>query len=68
MYIGDLIKVIPNNTVGKIRNKNGYVICDGRLLTDDYEPNFPEENVVRKICTIMVDEGKLLVVVEWFYT
>lgn len=64
MYIRDLIKVIPNDTVGKIRNKNGYVICDGRLFNDEYEPNFPIENVVRKICTIMVDEGKLLVVVE----
>lgn len=64
MYIGDLIKVIPNDTVGKIRNKNGHVICDGRLLNDECEPSFPIENVVRKICTIMVDEGKLLVVVE----
>ena len=49
---------------GKIRNKNGYVICDGRLLNDECEPNFPIENVVRVICTIMVEEGKLLVVVE----
>lgn len=64
MYIKDLIKLIPNYTIGKIRDKNGNVICVGKLLNDQCEPNFPIENISRKICTIMVEGETLLVVVE----
>lgn len=60
MYIKDLIKLIPNCTNGKIRDKNEDVICDGKLLNDQWEPNFPIENISRKICTIMAEGEKLL--------
>lgn len=62
MCLNDLINVIPNDTIGKIRDKNGYVICDGELVID-YKPNFPEENLERKVCTVMADDGKLVVIV-----
>lgn len=63
MCLRDLINVIPNFTIGKIRDKNGNIICEGKLFTD-YDPNFSEENLERKVAMIMVDDGKLLIVVE----
>ena len=39
MCLRDLINVIPNFTIGKIRDKNGNIICEGELFTD-YDPNF----------------------------
>lgn len=63
MFLIDLINVIPNYTVGNIRDKNGKVICDGELFVG-YNPNFPEEFLKRKVAMVMVDDGKLLIVVE----
>lgn len=63
MYLRDLMNVIPNFTIGKIRNKNGNIICEGKLFTD-YDPNFSEEYLERKVAMVMVDDGKLLIVVE----
>lgn len=63
MYLRDLMNVIPNFTIGKIGDKNGNIICEGELFTD-YDPNFPEEHLERKVAMVMVDDGKLLIVVE----
>lgn len=63
MCLRDLINVIPNFTIGKISDKNGNVICEGELFVD-YDPNFSEEHIGRKVAMVMVDDGKLLIVVE----
>lgn len=63
MCLRDLINVIPNFTIGKIRDKNGNIICECELFTD-YDPNFSEEHLERKVAMVMVDDGKLLIVVE----
>ena len=63
MCLRELINVIPNFTIGKIRGKNGNVICEGELFTD-YEPNVSEKHLKRNVAMVMVDEGKLLIVVE----
>lgn len=63
MCLRELINVIPNFTIGKIRDKNGNVICEGELFTD-YEPNFSEKHLKRNVAMVMVDDGKLLIVVE----
>ena len=63
MCLRELINVLPNFTVGKIRDKNGNVICEGELFAD-YEPNFSEKHLKRNVAMVMVDDGKLLIVVE----
>ena len=63
MCLRELINVIPNFTIGKIIDKNGNVICEGELFTD-YEPNFSEKHLKRNVDMVMVDDGKLLIVVE----
>ena len=44
-------------------DENGNVICEGKLFTD-YEPNFSEKHLKRNVAMVMVDDGKLLIVVE----
>lgn len=63
MCLRDLINVIPNFTVGKIRDKNGNIICEGELFID-CDTNFSEEHLERKVVMVMVDDGKLLIMVE----
>ena len=63
MCLRDLINVIPNFTIGKIRDKKGNMICEGELFVD-YDPNFSEKYLERKVAMVMVDDGKLLIVVE----
>lgn len=63
MYLKDLMNVMPNFTIGKIRDKYGNTICEGDLFVE-YDPNFSEEHLERKVAMVMVDDGKMVIVVE----
>ena len=63
MCLRDLMNVMPNYTTGKIKDKNGNIICEGELFVG-YDPNFSEEHLERKVAMVMVEDGKLLIMVE----
>ena len=54
--------LIGNRKIHHIKRYDEF-FCEGELFTD-YDPNFPEEHLERKVAMVMVDDGKLLIVVE----